>query len=297
MRWKDLLAVLRDAARAWYNDRTFELGAALAYYGVFAIAPMLVITLAVAGMVLGAEAAQGRLLAELEQNFNPVVARAIADTLGYVHLTQSGGIATLVGGIVLLFGIAGVFTQLQSALNDIWGVKLKPGLGFFAGLRTRLMPFLLVGLIALLLLGFLVVSTALAAISGYLPSAELPGGFSLLAILNWVLSLVLLTLMFAAIYKILPDVRFAWRVVWVGAIVTAGLFTLGNWLIGLYLGRSSVASAYGAAGSVVVVLLWVYYSSQVVLFGAELTEAYARRIGEPARPVEQAMWIDKEHSF
>ncbi len=248
MRWRDLFGVMKDAVVGWYDDRTFELGAALAYYGLFAIAPMLVITLAAAGMVLGEQAARGELVAQLRQTVTPLVAEAIADTLGYVHLTHSGWLATLIGFGVLLFAIAGVFTQLQSALNAIWGVKARPGLGIWASIRMRLTSFLLVGLVGLLLLASLIASTALAAVSGYLPEADLPGGFSLLEILNWVLSLAILTVLFALVYKLLPDVHIAWRVVWVGALTTAVLFTLGNYLIGLYLGRTSAASAYGAAG-------------------------------------------------
>jgi membrane protein len=289
MRWRDLSGVLKDAVLAWYDDRTFELGAALAYYAVFAIAPMLVITLAIAAMGLGEQAAQGQLAAQLRQVVTPLVAEAIADTLRYVHLTQSSWTATIIGFIVLLFAIAGMFVQLQSALNTIWGVRPKPGLGILASMRMRLTSFLLVGVIGALLLGSLVASTVLAAVSGYLPEADLPGGFSLLEVLNWVVSLALLTLMFALVYKLLPDVRIPWRVVWVGAILTAILFTLGNYVIGLYLGRTSAASAYGAAGSLVVVLLWVYYSSQILLLGAHLTRAYASRVGETARPASYAV--------
>src|SRR5262245_21465882 len=268
MRWKELWGVVRDAALAWYDDKTFQLGAALAYYGVFAIAPMIVITLAVASMVLGEDAATGRLVAQLRQTATPLVAEPISETRCHVHLTRSGWLATLIGAGVLLFGVAGLFTQLQSALDTIWEVKPKPGLGIWASLRMRLMSFLLVGVVGALLLASLAAATALAAVSGYLPAAELPGGFTLLETLNWALSLGLLTLMFALTYKLLPDVVIGWRVVWVGAITTAVLFTLGNYAIGLYLGRTSAASAYGAAGSLVVVLLWVYYSSQVMLFGA-----------------------------
>jgi membrane protein len=292
MRWRDRFGVVKEAAVAWANSRTFAMGAALAYYAVFSIAPLLVITVAVAGMVFGEEAAQSRLVAELQQFLSPLVARAVAETLGYAHLTHSGALATLIGAGVLLFGAVGVFTQLQSSLNAIWGVKTRPGLSLWAAVRVRLRSFLLVGLMGALLLASLVASTALAAVSGYLPEAELPGGFSLLEGLHWVVSLALLTLLFALLYKLLPDVRFAWRVVWAGAAATAVLFSVGNYLIGLYLGRSSVASAYGAAGSLVVLLVWVYYSSQVLLFGAELTEAYARRSGEPARPAAHAVWAE-----
>jgi membrane protein len=292
MRWKELWGVLKEAALAWYGDKTFQLGAALAYYGIFAIAPMIVITLAVAGMVLGEDAAAGRLVGQLRQTVSPLVAQAIADTLGYVHLTRSGLLATLIGAGVLLFAVAGLFTQLQSALDTIWEVKPKPGLGIWASVRMRLMSFLLVGVVGALLLASLVATTALSAVSGYLPAAELPGGFTLLEVLNWALSLGLLTLMFALTYKLLPDVEIAWRVVWVGAITTAGLFTLGNYAISLYLGRTSAASAYGAAGSLVVVLLWVYYSSQIMLFGAELTRAYAKHFGEPVRPSANAVPLE-----
>jgi membrane protein len=289
MRLKDLLGVVKEAALAWYGGRTFEQGAALAYYAVFSIAPILVITLAVASMVLGSDAAQGRLEAELQHTVSPLVAQAIAETLGYVHLTHSSLLATLVGAAVLLFGAAGAFMQIQSALNTIWDVKLKPGLGIWFALRARLMTFVLVAVTGSVLLAALAASTALAAVEAYLPAADLPGGFSLIEILNWVVSLTLLTLMFALVYKLLPDVHIAWGVVWGGAAVTAVLFTLGNYLIGMYLGRTSAASAYGAAGSLVIILLWVFYSSQVLLFGAELTQAFARHFGAPVRPADYAV--------
>jgi membrane protein len=294
MRWRGLIGVMKDAVLGWYDDRTFEQGAALAYYGVFAIAPLLVITLAVAGMVLGEQAAQGQLVSHLQQTVTPLVAQAIADTLHYVHLTQSGWLATLIGLGVLLFAIAGLFSQLQSALNAIWGVKPKPGLGIWTAVRMRLTSFLLVGVSGLVLLVALAASTALAAVGGYLPEADLPGGLSLLEVLDWVVSLAILTFMLALVYKLLPDVHIRWRVVWVGAVLTAVLFTLGNYLIGLYLGRTSPASAYGAAGSLVVVLLWVYYSSQVLLLGAHLTRSYAARAGEQARPTTYALRVGTE---
>jgi membrane protein len=291
MRWYELFNLAKEAAADWYNSRTFELGAALAYYGVFAIAPTLVLAIAAGGMLFGEQAARGELVAQLEQTVGPAVALAITDTLRYVHVTQSGWRATLIGLVVLFFGTTGVFAQLQAALNDIWGVQPKPGRGIWDTIRDRLLAFVNVLGAGVLLLVSLIASTTLAAVRAYIPPSSLPGEFYLWEVLNWVLALGLLTLMFAMIYKLLPDVIIPWRDVWVGASMTAVMFSLGNYLIGLYLGQSAVASAYGAAGSLVVVLLWVYYASQVLLFGAVFTRKFTTRYGVPAQPASNAMIV------
>jgi membrane protein len=181
---------------------------------------------------------------------------------------------------------------MQQALNFIWGVKPRPGRGIWGIVRDRFWPFLMVLVLGTLLLVALVTGTLLNHVWEVLQVASLPGERLTWRGVNWLLSLVLLTLLFATLYKVLPDVKIAWQVVWLGGAVTAVLFTLGNYLIGLYLTYSSPASAFGAAGSLVVILVWVYYSSQVVLFGAELTEAYAKHFALPIAPTANAVWID-----
>ena len=289
MNWKKPWEVVKQTAVDWSESNTFDLGAALAYYGVFAIAPILVIALAIAGMVFGEEFASSELFARLRETAGPAVAEAIAQSLQYAKTSGQGWLATGISVAILILGSLGLFTQLQTALNTIWRVKPKPGRGIWGVVKDRFLSFLLVLSIGALLVAALVVNTALAALSGFFPEFHLPGGAVLWEALRWLVSLGLLTLLFAMIYKVLPDVQLAWRDVWVGAATTAVLFTIGNYLIGLYLGRGSVTSTYGAAGSLVIILLWVYYSSQILLFGAEFTRVYADKHGRRMAPADNAL--------
>jgi len=294
MKWKRFWEVVKQSAADWYGSPTFEQGAALAYYGVFAIAPILVIALAIAGMLFGQQFASTELFARIRETAGPAVADAIAQTLRYSSPSGQGWRATLVSAVLLSFASLGVFTQLQAALNTIWQVKPKPGRGVWGAVKDRFISFLLVLAIGVLLVAALVVNTLLTAISGFFPEFHLPGGAFLWHALHWAISLALLTLLIAMIYKVLPDAKIRWQDVWVGATTTAVLFAVGNYLIGLYLGRSSVTSTYGAAGSLVIVLLWVYYGSQILLFGAEFTRVYADRYGRPLEPSDNAIPMTAE---
>jgi membrane protein len=297
MKCKELIRVLKESVIEWHNSDAFTLGAALAYYAVFAIAPTLIIALAIAGIIFGPQAAQGHLQARLEQIVGPTVASAIEKILSDVHAAGGSWQATLIGAVVLIFGAIGVFTQLQTSLNAIWGVRPMPGRGIWGVVKDRLFSFLIVICFGILLVVSLAANAALSVVISYLPTEELPGGFYLWQALRWVVSFALLTVLFAVIYEVLPDVKLSWRSVAVGAAITALLFTLGNYLIGLYLGRSSVTSAYGAAGSLVIVLLWVYYSSQVVLLGAVFTRVYARYCGVAVEPSANAVAARPEMSL
>jgi membrane protein len=289
MHWRDLVGLVRETIYGWAAGRAFELGAALAFYGVFALAPTLIIAIAVAGILFGEDAAKGQLDATLKEFLGPTVAPAMVEMLSYVHVTHSGWMATLLGAGLVLFAATGLFIQLQLALNDIWGVQLKPGQGFWNMLRSRFLAFVLVLGVAALLLLSLVVNATLLALQAHLPPSSWSGESLLWEGMDALLLLLLLTLLFAMIYKVLPDAIIAWRNVWVGAVSTAVLFAGGNYLICLYLYRAAPASVYGPAGSLVVVMLWVYYSSQIILFGAELTKHFARRFGAPMRPADYAM--------
>jgi membrane protein len=291
---RKLWDLLKETARQWYDDNTFQLGAALAYYTVFSLAPVVLIAIAVAGLVFGPEAARSQIVAEISATVGPTVGQAIESLLQHTGDTGTGTLATVVGVAVLLFGATSVFAQLQEALHTIWGVQPKPGRGLLGVLKDRFWSFAAVVGVAFLLLVSLVLSAGLAALSRFLTPAAVPGGVYLWQALNWVFSLVLITALFALLYRLLPDVRLAWGDVWVGAFVTAVLFTLGKYLVGLYLGRSGVTSAYGAAGSLVVILLWVYYSSQVFLFGAEFTQVYATADGKPVQAAENAVPVTPE---
>jgi len=274
-----------------YRSRTFELGAALAFYAIFSITPVIVLAFTAASLILGKEAAQGRVTQEIENTVGHTVAVAIQATAKYTYQSGSGVPATVLSIVFFGFGATGLFLQLQSALNTIWEVAPKSGRGLRGLLHNRCGSFLAVLGISALLLAELLVTAALAALGHILSSSLTPRGFPLWRAVAFVVSWSFLTLTIALVYRILPDAKIAWRDVWVGAAVSAMLFWLGNHLIGWYLAATSVTSVYGAAGSIVIVLLWVYYSSQVVLFGAEFTRVYATHRGAPLEPKENAVRV------
>ncbi len=291
MRWKDLIGLVKETASGWYGGQTFQLGAALAFYGAFALAPMLMIAIALAGILFGEEAAQGQLEVSLEVALDPAVAEAIAETVRNAHIKGSCWTATLVGLGFAVFAATGMFIQLQVALNAIWGVQPRPGRGLWTMVRSRFLAFVLVLGIGALLLVLLIAKAVLAALHALLPEGAWSGNSYFLEGVTWLLLLVLLILFFAMIYKLLPDVIITWRDVWAGALISALLFAIGNYLIGFYLGYVAPAFEYGAASCLVVVMLWVYYSSQVLLFGAELTKNFTRKYGTPVRPADHAMYL------
>jgi membrane protein len=289
MRWKDVIPLVRETAWGWSARQTFQLGAALAFYGVFALAPTLIIAIALAGILFGEGAAKGQLDATLTDALGPTLAGALAETMTHVHVTGSGWVATVIGVGLVLFASTGLFIELQLALNDIWGVQPKPGRSIWNMLRSRFFAFVLVLGVGALLVLSLIANATLLALHTYLPEAAWSDEPYLWEGANWLLSLVLVTLLMAMIYKLLPDVIIAWHDVWVGAFITALLFELGNFLMGQYLVRAAPASVYGPASSLVVVMLWVYYSSLILLFGAELTKQFANKHGNRMRPAEYAM--------
>jgi membrane protein len=265
--------LLKTSASEWVADEAPRLGAALAYYTMLSIAPLLVVVVAVAGLVYGEAAARGELAQQLEGLVGPQGAEVLQTMLANASHPAGGLIATAIGLVVLLLGASGVFIELQGSLNRIWGVQSKTAGGVWGFIRTRLLSFLMVLAIGFLLLASLALSAALSAVSRYF--AEEGGSPILWQVVNQAVSFAVITLLFALIFKLLPDAEIAWKDVWVGAALTAVLFTVGKYLIGLYLGNSSVGSAYGAAGSLAVFLVWVYYSAQILFFGAEFTQVYA----------------------
>ena len=289
MRWKDLFELVRDTIYGCSERQTLQLGAALAFQGVFALAPLLVIAIALAGIFFGENAAKGQLDATLTDAVGPMMAEAIAETLTHVHLTQSGWTATLVGFGFILFAATGMFLQLQLSLNAIWGVQLKPGWSFWTMVRGRFFAFVLVLGIGALLILSLIANALVTALHAHLPDESWSDKPYLWEGMNWLLTFLLQTLLFAMIFKLLPDALVAWRDVWVGALLTALLFELGNYLFCQYLSWAVPGSVYGPAGSLVVVMLWVYYSSQILLFGVEFTKQFANKYGHPTRPAGYAM--------
>ena len=276
---KGLWLLARDAFFQWIEDNPFQMGAALAYYTLFSIAPLLVIAIAVAGSVFGREASQVQIIGAIQDLVGFQSARAILAMIESAGQTpDSGFFASAAGMILLLLGAAGVIGQLQDSLNAIWRVAYKTDRGIVGFVKDRLVSYSMVLGVGFLLVVSLVVSAVLTAVSGIVGS-YLPIDAATAHLLDLTVSFTFITLLFAVIYKLVPDVRIAWRDVWIGAVTASLLFSAGKFLIGFYLGHSMVTSIYGAAGSLVTLLLWVYYSSLMFFFGAEVTQVYATRYG------------------
>jgi membrane protein len=272
------------ALTGWSKDDVPRLGASLAYYTLFAVSPILVIVIAIAGSVFGADAVRGRIVTQIDGLIGRQGAEAVQSILQSAHQSRTGTLAVIIGTITLFIASSGAFLELQHAINKIFRVKTDPKKSSIERLLlSRLRSFGLVVSIGFLLLVSLLVSAGLAALSARIQHSGF-GGPVLLQVINLVVALGVMTLLFGMIYRFLPDVRLAWRDVWIGAFVTSLLFSIGKFLIGLYLGQSSVSSSYGAAGSIVVLLVWVYYSAQIILLGAEFTRVYAEHRRGSAPP-------------
>ena len=275
------------------DDQAPTLGAALAYYTVFSLAPLLVIAIAIAGLVFGHEAAQGQIFDQLRGLLGEASAKAMQDMVQNANAKPAtGAVATLIGVVTLLFGASGVFGQLQTSLNAIWDVEPKPGRGILGIIQDRILSFGFILVVGFLLLVSLLLTAAIALVAQWF-GGMVPGMETLVQILNFILSLSVITLLFAMIFKFLPDAKIAWHDVWIGAFITALLFTVGKFALGLYLGKSGVGSSYGTAGSLIVLLLWVYYSSQILFFGAEFTQVYANQFGSRVAPTDNAVSVPK----
>jgi membrane protein len=288
LRPRQLLPLFKQAYQDWSAHNASRLAASLAFYTALSLAPLLMIVVAVLSMVFGDEAARGQIVEQFSGLLGSQGAAAIESVLSSSRGTGSGVTATIIGAVVLLVGASGVFGELQAALDTIWNVKPQPGQSLKRLIRERFFSFSMVMGVAFLLLVSLVVTAALSAMGKFFGAT-----FGLLPvvwqIVNLVVSFGVTTAIFALIFNVVPDVRIPWRDVWVGALFTAGLFTLGKFLIGLYLGRSTAASAYGAAGSLIAILIWVYYSAQILFLGAELTQAYAKQHGSRIVPIRHPM--------
>ncbi len=279
MQVKEWVALGRRAALAWVDDRVPSMGAALAYYTLFSIAPLLLIVIAIAGLLFGRHAAEGQIVAQLQGLMGEGSARAVQGLLKSAARPEEGVVGAAIGGVVLLLGAMSVLAELQGSLDRIWRASPRRGrAGLWAVLRARVLSFGMILGIGFLLMVSLVASATLAALGTWW--APLFGGVAVvLEGANIVVSLALATTAFALIYKWMPRVHVAWRDVWLGAALTALLFSIGKFAIGLYIGKAGVGSAYGAAGSLIVMLVWMYYSAQIFLLGAEFTRVYAHAHG------------------
>ncbi|MVW71793.1 YihY/virulence factor BrkB family protein [Bordetella sp. 15P40C-2] len=278
MQVKPFFGLIKQAVNSWLDDYAPSMGAAIAFYTVFSLAPLVIIVIGIAGFFWGEEAVQGQLFAQVSSMVGVEGAKAVEGVVQGAQEPSQGIIATIISVIMLGVGATTVFSELQSALDRIWKVDTKKQSGIWGLIRSRLLSFGLVLTLAFLLLVSLVISSVLAAL-GTWAGGILPGWELLLQVVNLVFTLGILTLLFAMIYRFMPQAPVAWRDVRTGAFVTAILFEIGKVLIGLYMGKASVASSYAAAGSLVVVLIWVYYAAQVFLLGAEFTRVYAEAHG------------------
>jgi membrane protein len=284
--------LLKDTVTQWSDDNATRLAAALAFYSVLSLAPLLVLAVAIAGWAFGDEAARGQIAAQLGSIVGPKAGEGIQTVLKHAQEPGESVFGSIVGIVVLLFGASGVFGELQAALNAIWEVQPKPGRAVWTAIRERFFSFSMVMGVAFLLLVSMLLSAALSAVGEFF-SNSLPGGAGLWQALNFAISFAVITLLFALILKVIPDVKLTWSTVWPGALFTAFLFSAGKYALGLYLGRASVASPYGAAGSVVVLVIWIYYAAQILFLGAEFTRAYARLSGADIKATRGAEPIAK----
>lgn len=270
--------LLRAAFEGWWNDRAMSLGASIAFFTVFSLAPMLLAAIAVAGLAFGREAAQGAIVSELGGLIGTSEASALEAMIASASNVGSGIIGTTIGVTTFLLLVTGAVVELQDNLNIVWKAKPPEGSGLLNFLRTRMISLALVLGIGFLLLVSLIIDAGLSAVSVYI-EPHFSGATVILRFLNSVVSFMIAVLLFAMIFKLLPNVDITWSDVWTGSLVTGLLFTIGKFLIGYYLGKSNVASSYGAAASIITILLWIYYSSLILLFGAEFTKVYAESRG------------------
>jgi membrane protein len=287
-----LLPLLKGAASDWVDDGAMRLSSSLAYYAIFSLAPLLVILISMAALVFGEDAARGQLAQKIAALVGTSAGEAIQSAVRASATQKSTGVlATVLSTALLLFGASTVFAELKDALNTVWGVVVKPGRPFFTLMRDRFFSFSIVLAVGFLLLVSLVISVLLSALSLYM-SDRFRLSPAIWQAWDFIISFVVVSGLFAMIFKLLPNVRLRWRDVWLGALTTSLLFTLGKLLIGYYLAATSITSGIGAAGSVVILLAWIYYSACILFFGAEITKGYARKFGSGIVPNSRAVLVD-----
>ena len=289
----NVFTLLKQTFNEWLQDKAPQLGAALAYYTVFSLAPLILVLLAIVGVIFRDDPAGAwdKITQQMSYFLDPSALQVVQGIAQKASQPGKSTIATIIGIALALFGATGVFGQLQDALNTIWGVKAKPAQGIFGFLRARFLSFAMVAGICFLLLVSLAIEALLKGFSHYVQSM-LPGGIVVAVGVYLIFDFAVVVLLFAMIFKFLPDVRIQWRDVWIGAVMTAILFLIGKWLLGFYLGSGAAGSAYGAASSLITLLLWIYYSSQILLFGAEFTQVYAQRAGRELEPSHYAVRVE-----
>jgi membrane protein len=287
---RDAWSITKETFSDWDDDRAMSLAASFAFYTLLSLAPLLVIAVSGAALFYGQEAARGEISAQLSTVVGTEPAHALQAILASARASSSGVLGTVVGFVVLFFGASGMFTELQSALNAVWSVQTKPGRGVRGLVRDRLLAFLMVIGAAVVLFASLLLSAVLSAVGTFVGDT-LPGGATVWQVASTLVSFVLTIGLFTSIFKILPDAKVPTRDALAGAATAALLFTLGKWVLGVYIGKASFSSAYGAAGSFVALVVWIYYSAQILLLGAELAQVVARRRGLEIEPTANAIRI------
>ena len=296
---KQLVKVFRllgNAGNSFLEDQGFKLSASLSYYAVFALGPLLIIIISLAGIFFGREAVEGRIYHEINGLVGSDVAMQVQDIITNIEHSHATTIGAIIGGIVLIVGATGVFTEMQGSINFIWSVKAKPKKGWLKYLINRLISFSLIVGLGFLLLVSLIVNLLLNLLSDRLIKHFPNYTVSLFQFINAAIILVVITGLFAVIFKVLPDAIISWKDALIGAALTAALFLFGKFLIGIYLGKLNLGITYGTAASIVIILTWVYYSSLILYFGAEFTKVYALNAGEGIRPKQTAVFIVKQEA-
>jgi membrane protein len=286
-------SLLKATGRHWVNDKCPQAGAALAFFALFSLAPLMLILLAFFGLLFGAEHARDRIVQQLQYLIDPSGIKVIKDIAASISSSRNGYLATALGILVGLFGASGVFVQIQDALNTIWGVKAKPDAGLWPFVTARILSFIMVGGVCLLLLVSVTIESVLSALSYYIQS-QFPGGHLLMLVLFRLLDVGTVIVPFAIIFRYLPDIKTEWRDVWMGASLTGFLFMIGKFILGLYFASGAAGSAYGAASSVITLLLWIYYSAQILLFGAEFTKLYSSSHGSKGELEKYAVRVERK---
>ena len=294
-RAKLVVDLFKRTGQEWIEDGAPQLGAALAYYSVFSLAPMVLLLISVVGVLFHDDpaGAWSKITEQMSYFLDKSAVEMVQQIAREVSTPAKSALGGAIGFALALFGASGVFGQLQSALNVIWGVKAKPGGGMWGFIRSRFLSFALLAGIGFLLLISLVIEAVIKAFSHYLQSV-LPGALTIIIPIYLVFDFVIVSAVFGMIFKVLPNAKTRWRDVWVGAVLTAILFLVGKWALGIYLGSGTAASAYGAASSLITLLLWIYYSSQILLFGAEFTQVYAHECGSDIKPDKYAVRVERQ---
>ena len=289
-----IFAFLKQVINDFIDDKAMKFSASLSYYTVFSIAPFLAIIISIGSFFFDREAIQGELYPQIQQLVGDAAALQIQQMITSIHLSGKGFFAAMVSFIILIVGATGIFSEIQDSINHIWGLKSKPKRGWLKMLLNRLISFSLIISLGFLLMVSLLLNTVVDLLSRQLLKLLPGGGVYVIDILNNCLMFILISFLFGIIFKVLPDAKIKWKDVTVGAITTAILFMIGKFCIGFYLGHSNMGSIYGTAGSIIIIMLWVYYSAVILYFGAEFTKVYAKHYGDAIIPNDYAVWIKTE---